>query len=297
MNWALACLALLFVVRPPPRDAIRIFTRGAADDRLVPVSSLALVEVDQYDAQYEQRFPFRGIRLRDVLLRHEPPPSADTALLHFANGMIIPLPFRDETAMERLDPFVAVAIKIGEGKRAWTRHFPALSRENEEYTDIRPTTFAWNKLVVKQRWHPYLPAGVASTFSPWMYADTLVAIEFVAEEPYFRQFDIDHAPETHQGFEIFRQTCAFCHGARNIGAKFGSDMVWPRPIYEYQRPFARFYFHVTFRAPDAAQHGLMMPALSHMTREDARDVWLWLQVIARRNMPEYGLPNSDRRIP
>jgi mono/diheme cytochrome c family protein len=163
----------------------------------------------------------------------------------------------------------------------------------EDYYDARPTTFDRRKLVVKDRWHPSLPAKVESVFSPWMHADSLVAIEFVQADAWFAQFDVEHAPETHRGFDVFRQSCAFCHGARGVGARFGSDLVRPRPLYQYQRPFARFYYHVTFRAPDFAQRGFMMPALSYMTESDARAVWLWLQAIARWNVLPYRPKDSS----
>ena len=41
---------------------------------------------------------------------YRPPATADLALLHFRNGMIVPLAFRDEKLMGRLDPFVALSI-------------------------------------------------------------------------------------------------------------------------------------------------------------------------------------------
>ena len=273
-----------------PRDAIRMFVRaesGREDERVFPLASLPVAEREQFDVQYDARFVYRGIRLRDLIARYSPPAAVDTALLHFRNGMVIPLPFRDAAVMDRLDPMLATAIKIGEGSRAWTRRFPSLSRENEDYFDLRPTTFEKNKLVVKQRWHPSLAANAEGSFSPWMHADSLAEIELAQADAYFAQFDVDYAPETHRGFDVFRQSCAFCHGAQGVGAKFGFDLVSPRPLYEYQRPFARFYYHVRFRAPDAPQKGLMMPALSYMSESQAHAVWYWLQAIARHGVRPY----------
>ena len=122
--------------------------------RKTVLAAMRLAEVQRYDAQYDDVRRYRSVPLREVLRRYAPPPLSDLAILHFANGMAIPLPFRDEAVMTRLDPFVATGVAPGNAPAAVpTGEFPAIPRKDAA-SDPRPLRFSGNKVVVAERWHP-----------------------------------------------------------------------------------------------------------------------------------------------
>ena len=223
--------------------------------------------------------------LQSLIDRYAPPPEADLALLHFANGMQIPYAFRDPTLVKRTDAFVARAMRTAPGQ-AFASHFPSISRPREGFVDVRPITFGANKLVVSDVGHPAVPADVQTTFSPWMHVDSLTGIELVSSKAYYAQFDVDPSADVHSGYRLFTETCQFCHGARGVGAAFGWDFVSPVPIYTY-RGKENLFYHVKYKPLDASAKGLLMPALSHMTEQDATNVWRWLRAVATKPMPAY----------
>jgi biotin carboxyl carrier protein len=78
-----------------------------ARSQAVNLDALPLVDSQRFDAQYGASHAFRGIPLANVIASFAPDPALDVAILHFANGMAVPLPFRDAAVMKRLDPFIA----------------------------------------------------------------------------------------------------------------------------------------------------------------------------------------------
>lgn len=223
--------------------------------------------------------------MRTVLEGFAPEASLDLAILHFANGMAVPLPFRDAGVMKRLDPFLARGMAVRSKEPIQVGVFPGLPKRNAR-ADARPVTFAGNKIVVAGWWHPALGEKVKPVFSPWSHTDSLVSIEFAESEPYYRQFDVAADAQVQRGLEIFRQSCQFCHGARKTGARFGWDFVEPMPMYTYRKEM-NLHYHVAYKPLDAAERGLMMPALRFMTREDAAALWQWLRAVATKDMPPY----------
>jgi mono/diheme cytochrome c family protein len=253
----------------------------------VDLDELPLVDVRRYDAVYRRDLAFRGVSLPTLLASLSPPASSDLALLHFANGMAIPLPFRDLKVIARLDPWIARSCRTKNDVKLPTGTFPSLTRKNSIYLDVPTTKFVGNKVVVAERWHPALPESAKDVFSPWQHADSLVGVEFIQSRPYYDQFDVGSAPDAKAGFEIFKQTCGFCHGARKVGAKFGWDMVEPLPLYQYRPSGRRLHDHVAFRPFDAVNRNVMMPALKFMSQEDAGKVWLWLKAIGTTPLRPY----------
>ena len=63
---------------------------------VVKLDSLPLVEAKRVDIQYHGAFTYRGIEIRAMLDSYHPPESVDLALLHFANGMQIPMALRGD---------------------------------------------------------------------------------------------------------------------------------------------------------------------------------------------------------
>ena len=270
--------------------AVEIWVRKAGGERQglkkLELDGLPSTEIKRQDVQYEGgTFAYKGVALKALLAKYAPPASVDLALLRFANGMLVPLPFRDDAVMARLDPFVARA-RVGDGALR-VGEFPSLSRTNENYVDVKPIAFSGNKLVVADRFHPDVPAAHAAAFSPWLFADTLVAIELVKGSAWYAQFDLEAAGDAHAGALLVRQSCQYCHGARKVGASFGWDFVEPIPAFAVRRTERALFFHIRYRAASEQMRGAQMPALKHMTEDDARKLMAGLRVIGTRELGPY----------
>ncbi|HVU51848.1 MAG TPA: cytochrome c [Polyangia bacterium] len=250
--------------------------------------------VERYDAQYDRVARYRGVPLRVLFDGLGDDAALDLAILHFANGMAIPLAFRDRETMLRLEPFIARAY-APEGRSPLAPRFPPIRRDGA-VPDPRPTQFAGNKLVVAERWHPEVAPGTAAAFSPWTRADTLVGVELVASTPYYAQFEVAVEPAARRGLALYRGSCQFCHGARHVGASFGWDFVDSPTVYDAQSSAENLYHNIAYRPRNATELGLLMPALGAITEEDASALQRWLQAIATRPMPAYAPPaRSERR--
>jgi mono/diheme cytochrome c family protein len=290
----------------PPGDPgrfVEVWVRGEptaqdgvakhARSRRIDLDRARAKEVERYDAQYDRVARYRGVPLRALLAGLATDEGLDLAVLHFANGMAIPIAFRDRTTMMRLDPFVARAYKPS-GQQPFTRGFPQIRKEGA-VPDPRPTQFTGNKLVVADRWHPAVAPTTEADFSPWTRADTLVSVELVAATPYYAQFDVGGEPPVQHGLALYRASCQFCHGARRVGASFGWDFVDAPTIYDAQASAANLYHHIAYRPRNATELGLLMPALGSLTEEDAGCLQRWLQAIATRPMPAYVPPAKRER--
>jgi hypothetical protein len=234
------------------------------------------------DAQYGAQRKYRYVALEDLLRRYSPAADCDTAILHFSNGMAIPLPFRDREAMQRLRPVIVRAVQID---GTWTRSLPVISRTDAFYFDVRPLRFTGNKLAVAELWHPALRTGTEQSFSPWRHADSVTGIELVNDRAYIAQFAPSSA--TARGQKVYGEVCRFCHGARGQGAQFGWDFVEPLPISEYRKKDASLYYHLKYRAVNAVSRGILMPALPYLTEVDAADLLAWLRALAARPLAAY----------
>lgn len=289
----------------PPVSAVEIWERGGgpaqgdeaprARSQWLNLDMLPLVEVERMDAQYGGVRAFRGISLAAVITRFAPDASLDLAILHFANGMAVPVPFRDAAVMKRIDPFLARGMETHRKGSIRAGFFPDIPKKGAA-ADARPITFSSNKVVVAEGWHPSVTAS-AQKFSPWAHVDTLASIELVAAAPYYRQFDVGGDASIRWGFALYRESCQFCHGARKVGAKFGWDFVEPAPIYSLRKPSTNLLYHVAYKPLDAAERGLMMPAMSFMTENDAAVLWQWLHAIATKPMPPYAAPPPRQAPP
>jgi mono/diheme cytochrome c family protein len=269
----------------PPGDAAAL-EAGTFPRLKIELGSLALTEGRRFDAQYGKYGWYRGVSLSTLLARLHPPSAVDLALLRFANGMVVPIPLRDQRVLDQLDPFIALEMRPGP-EAPYTTAFAPLTRKVGAYADAPVTKFVGNKVVVARMWHPAVAEKAQSAFSPWAFVDTLVAVELVAAAPYYAQFEVGGTPAARAGAALFQQSCQFCHGARKVGAQFGWDFVEPAPLYTYRKGEKRLYYHVRYRRFDAAARGQNMPALEFMTQEDAGNLWQWLEAIGTRPMPAY----------
>ena len=257
-----------------------------ARSQSVSLDALPLVDSQRFDAQYGASHAFRGIPLANVITSFAPDPALDVAILHFANGMAVPLPFRDAAAMKRLDPFIARGMETHAKGPVRAAFFTEIRRKGST-EDPRPIVFSGNKLVVAVLWHPAVAAAAQPAFSPWRHTDTLTSIELVASRPYYGQFDVGGGAWAERGLALFKESCQFCHGVRKVGARFGWDFVEPTPIYSYRKPTRNLFLHVAYKPLDAAERGLMMPAMRFMSEDDAALLWQWLKAVATKPMPAY----------
>lgn len=281
---------------PAPSDAtvnsISLWTRhaGAYSDDQNPtkgkpqsfdLENAKLVKRRMFDAQYGQTATYRGLPLVELLKAYKRGGADDLAILHFANGMAVPVPLNPEE-VKRLDAFVAV--EICSAKNSCTKEFPEVAKEDafSVTDDPRPITFTWNKLVVPTLWHPDVPEARKHIFSPWHHVDTLAGVEFVNSEAYYRQFDLGEAG----GQQVFRERCQYCHAARYVGARYGWDFVTPLPIYE-KRPPEQLLNHVKYPKARAKSMGLMMPTQSDVTADEMKAIWRWMKKAANHTLPKY----------
>jgi hypothetical protein len=95
------------------------------------------VDSQRFDAQYGASYAFRGIALTTVIASFAPDPALDVAILHFANGMAVPVPFRDVAAMKRLDPFIARGMETHPKGPVRANFFPDIRRKGAT-EDPRP---------------------------------------------------------------------------------------------------------------------------------------------------------------
>jgi len=286
---------------PPSR--IEIWVRGAGAtqgdqapqgrSQRVDLDALRLVDAKRFDPQYGGLRAVRGIALASLIDTFAPDASLDLAILHFANGMAVPVAFRDAETMKRLDPFIARGMETHAGGPVRVGFFPDIRRKGST-EDPRPIVFSGNKIVVAALWHPAVSAAAQPAFSPWRHTDTLTSIELVASKPYYLQFAVGGDDLVQRGQAVFQQSCQFCHGIRKVGAKFGWDFVEPAPIWSLHRPSKNLFLHVAYKPLDAAERGLMMPAMSFMSQADAELLWHWLKAVATKPLPAYAPPSVAR---
>lgn len=254
---------------------------GVHVGQAVPLESPRIVRLDDLSLQWSERFDaqagakrwYLGVPLGAVLSQHARSSDSDLALLHFTNGMIVPVPIPNSNS----EIFIARATRRAKNDPA-DYAFPEVPKKQGMRPDPRPITFGANKVVVEGLEHPFAPDPKSSSFSPWAYVDTLIGIELVRRERWDRQFDVGTGVIRH-GRDVFLSRCQFCHGVREVGAKFGWDFVDPTPLFEYRTPKS-LYPHVRFQNTIAAEKGAMMPAQKDVVPAEIEDLWAWMKAIA-----------------
>ncbi len=284
-------LLLVWALAWPASAQIRSWVRPAGDPLVLrhaqpkgTVWSLAdrpLTAHSLKDLQYGEVRQYKAMPLFALLDAHRPKaPHVDAAILRFANGMAVTLPLDAET---RAKTTLWIAREAYLGGR-WQATFEPVRHGPEGTADPRPITFKGNKIVAETAYHPAVASGAA--FSPWQWVDSLVAVEWVSLAAWDRQFAVD-SPATAQGLPVYRAWCSHCHGVRKVGARFGWDFVEPMPAVDQRPSVNDLLFHVRFRASDATQQGLMMPALKGLTRTDGERLHAWLSAIVEQPLKAY----------
>lgn len=242
------------------------------------------IEVKLKDVQVGKVRTFRGMYLKKIVDDQSPPRGGDEVLLHFQNGMIIPIDLQGDH-LRRSNPFVAIAYKAESGK--WTTSFPEIVRPREDNVkDPRPLEFTSNKVIVTSRWHPQVAKQGEGGFSPWLFVDSLTGIEFVNRKAYEKQFEVSDTPVFASGMKVYRERCQYCHSVRGLGARYGWDYVEPLAVYKQKQP-ENLFFHVTRQKVNSVERGFMMPSQKDLTEKDSKDLWLWMKDEAEKQQKPY----------
>lgn len=276
---------------PSRGQLVSIWVRptGAAERKYVTVdlSAKAKTEATREDIQYGgAKAKYRGVPLRSLLDVIEHRGHSDLALLHFLNGMVVPVPVDDLELLKSLDLFVATDMEVN-GK--WTNAFPEVKKKGAEERDRRPLVFHGNKLVTANKKHPFVANAAQDDFAPFLYVDSLTGIEFVNDAAWYKQFAVGATDEEKKGFDIFRSHCQFCHGMRQVGARYGVDFVLPEPIAE-KKDIQGLFLHVRYRDRDAAETGQMMPFFKDLTKDDVKALHAWLTALTKARPVPYTEP-------
>lgn len=256
---------------------------AAVGMKSIDVAALPQQQMSRLDVQYDGVAYYRGVPLREIIAAYNPPKQIDLALLCFRNGMIVPLPFRDASTMERLNPLVALGMATTPAG-PFSARFPSINRHLDGYPDIPQVLFFDNKLVVGSRWHPDLPPQMQKSFSPWTMTDSLTSIVFAERRAYYRQFEVP--ADAQAGAELYRQSCQYCHGVRQVGATFGWDFGLSTDLRTYRKDPARLYFHLHDRPVDRVSLD-QMPAIKYITEEQALQLWLFMKAASTTTAPPY----------
>jgi len=257
-------------VRPPGTHGTGGDVTPAKRTR-VDLSTLPSTTIELMDVQVEARRTYRGVRVSSIL-KKAALSSGDRALLHFANGMLVPIDVGEGGALV-VDPLVALAVK-GEGG-AFTSEFPPVSKKAEVTLDPRPLTFTWNKVVVETPSVPTLKDPSGEQFSPWRFVDTLARIELVRAAAYDAQFSTTRSdPRVQKGALVYLQACQYCHGVRDTGASYGWDFMLPFALHTHRKP-KDLLNHISVAKANALEKGLMMPTQKDLTLEEIETLWIW----------------------
>lgn len=267
---------------PAPGPSVEVWETGQAPTQLA-LRQLKVIEVTGEDAQYGGARTYRGVKLEALIAAAKPGWHLDVALLHFRNGMVVPVPFRQEALMRKLDVLVALEHKA-DGK--WSAAFPQIPKPGAESRDRRPIVFEGNKVAAKTLFHPALPVDANDDASPWRYVDSLAGVEFVDGAAWNAQFSAGDDATVKQGEALFLARCAFCHGVKKVGASWGWDLVEPIPLSEHRAPKS-LWLHIKSRPADAPEAGLMMPAFRDVKEAEAAALWKWMAAIAKTGPRPY----------
>lgn len=296
MTTLVVLLAQLALAAPPPAapagQRIEIWVRPSGDAPRKPVvvdlSTKPKTEVTREDLQYEgAKAKYRGVSLRSLLDVIERPGRTDLALLHFNNGMIVPLPTDDLELMKALDPFVATELQVND---LWISTFPMVTKKGADQRDVRPLKFQFNKVVVGSKIHPFTTrASQDDGFSPFFFGDSLVGIELVRADAWYKQFDVGTTEAERRGFQVFKSHCQFCHASREVGGRYGIDFMKPKPVVD-RIGIQDLFLHVRYRDQNAPETGQMMPFFKDVQKDDVTALHAWLTALTKARPAPYVAP-------
>ena len=238
-----------------------------------------------FDIQYEKELMYKGVYLAEIIKGYRRNKDTDMALLHFQNGMIIPIDHKSDSAN------IFLAFKYKSGKK-WKSDFPNLEKKDAIYyrKDPNPTRFTGNKIVYFQPQEKFYikdsKGRKIKLFSPWAHCNSLTGIEFIDKRAYFRQFHISNKKEIVAGLEVFKKRCQFCHGVRQVGARFGWDYSNPLRLSK-KRNNKNLHLFVKYPKASAFNQGLKMPNQLDISVEETDNLWKWIDHISSKKPKPY----------
>lgn len=296
LGWTAVSLAkpnVSVTIRKPskPFDGIVVWTRTAGqygsttspkptNIKRMAFATLPTTTAKLFDAQYNKTRTYRGLTLRTLLKRYGMSKDVDMALLHFRNGMVVPVPVRLAKIQTPMPVFIATHWKQ---KKGWTRSFPSTHHviaKKKKFTKKKklfPVVFGKHKVVSSTTNHPMIAPHLIKDMAIWRHVDTLARIELVQQAAYYKQFAVSKSRSHKRGLRVFRYSCQFCHGVRQNGASFGVDFTKPVSVHLYINQPEHLRFHVRNRSSKAAKFGHLMPAITRLTARESRDVWNWMK--------------------
>ena len=240
-----------------------------------------LKTVRLYDQQYEKKLWFRGKWLQQLIAKY-PGNKEDTALLHFSNGMVLPVATaKNGTLGKKL--FIATSWRQKK-KDAWQAAFPKILKPNLMYKSLTPSSFFGNKVVLSSSKKDR--ASGIKQFSPWQHVASLTEIEFVQRSAYDKQFHQSAKADLNRGFQVFRQRCQYCHGLSGVGASFGWDIDGPILLHEKRRA-DELFLHVRYRKANDSRYASQMPHQKDFSDKEAQILWNWLRYAAKKGASPY----------
>ncbi len=269
-------------VKKQATTVIEVWTRAPGDHSAggvqklhrarVDVRSLKPTEKKLFDLQYQKKLGMKVVPLRAVLDKADTR-RGDTLLLHFENGMIIPLP-NDPAVLDKVDAHIAIDVRAPDA--SWRKELPYAIRHDDVTVDPAPIVFGQNKVVVEKGFLPGLIAESGEYFTPWRHCDSLTGIEVVDGNAYRSQYEVlgQASAAAKHGAKVFVSACMYCHSVRDVGATYGWDFMLPYPLHEHKKPRA-LYEHVTVEKALAADKGLMMPTQHNIQKRDVAGLQAW----------------------
>ena len=89
------------------------------------------------------------------------------------------------------------------------------------------------------------------------------------------------------GFKVFISRCQYCHGVKNIGARYGWDFAGPIPIHK-KRTIDTLKNHIKNKKENAFKLGIRMPHQKDISRNEVQELWLWMKhMTEREKLPSY----------
>lgn len=279
-----------------PATGIELWTRGPGlhadgaevkkdQSRRLAIDSLKPRAMTVMDVQYGRKVHVKAVPLLDVV-NHFHDMASDRVILHFANGMAVPLERKDLESGGPLHGKIFVANAYGETPKKWNSQFPPVGKKDDMKTDPRPIEFKDLKLVVTTPWYRQGRPTGKDLFSPWKHTDTPVGLEWVDGAAYDRQFHMKGGADVAAGQQVFMARCQYCHGVQKVGASLGWDFGGPIAIAEKRDP-SSLLFHAKYKKVDALERGLLMPNQKDFSEKEAGQLWAWLKVVSTSKVGAY----------
>jgi len=231
----------------------------ANDNRIVNFDTGARHKRQLYDAHDAKLHHVRGIELGELIAQLGAPKGADTLVLHFANGMQVPVRLADKDLIQHL----FIAFEHGDPTGAFVTTYPLLAapaircpkivytRENDPTALWRHTTQLTSVRLVN-----------------WAALQALLA------QP-SRQL-----PSV-AGWKLYSRNCQPCHGMGGQGAQRGPDFISDLDAYRRVPPLAESdpSDQPSLHDKVKGRVGGDMPTLDYISNSEIKELWRFLHSV------------------